>query len=175
MKRWIAVIPLAVLALLAVMFFGWTLKRDPHVSPDELVGKPAPAVAVTPLAGGQPVALNAAVQGPALINVFASWCAPCRAEQPQLLRLKQQGVRIIGIAWKDDPAKTQTLLSEIGDPFTVVYSDLDGRAAVELGISGAPETFVVDGRGVIIDKWAAPITDEDAARLLRELNGARSR
>jgi cytochrome c biogenesis protein CcmG/thiol:disulfide interchange protein DsbE len=172
MKRWVAIIPLAALAALAVMFFGWTLKRDPHVSPDELVGKPVPAVAVDPLAGGAPTPLNAAVQGPALINVFASWCAPCRTEQPQLLRLKKRGVRIIGVAWKDDPAKTQTLLGEIGDPFASVYSDRNGRAAVELGISGAPETFVVNSKGVIVDKWPAPLTDDDADRLVRELNKA---
>lgn len=172
MKRWVAVVPLAVLALLAVMFFGWTLKRDPHVSPDELVGKPVPAIAIAPMQGGAPVPLNAAVKGPALINVFASWCAPCRTEQPQLMRLKQQGVRIIGVASKDDPVKTETLLSEIGDPFAQVYSDRDGRAGVELGISGVPETYVVNSKGVIVDKWPAPLTDDDADRLVRELNKA---
>jgi cytochrome c biogenesis protein CcmG/thiol:disulfide interchange protein DsbE len=76
------------------------------------------------------------------------------------------------VAWKDDPAKTQTLLGEIGDPFASVYSDRNGRAAVELGISGAPETFVVNSKGVIVDKWPAPLTDDDADRLVRELNKA---
>jgi cytochrome c biogenesis protein CcmG/thiol:disulfide interchange protein DsbE len=171
-KRWLALIPLAALAGLAVLFFGWTLKRDPHVNPNALVNRPVPAVVVTPLDGGAPAPLNVAVKGPALINVFASWCAPCRIEHPQLVRLQREGVRIVGVAWKDDPAKTKALLGELGDPFAAVYSDPDGRAAIELGVSGAPETYVVNSRGVIVDKWSAPLTADDADRLARELKTA---
>lgn len=172
MKRWLAFIPLGALLALGVMFYGWTLKRDPHVSPDAMVGKPLPAVAVAPLNGGPATPLNQAIKGPALVNVFASWCAPCRIEHPELLRLKAQGVRIVGVAWKDDPAKTRAELAELGDPFTAVFADQDGRAAIELGISGAPETFVVNSKGVIVGKWPAPMTPQDADRLAKELHDA---
>jgi cytochrome c biogenesis protein CcmG/thiol:disulfide interchange protein DsbE len=168
-KRWLAFAPLIVLVLLAVMFVGWTLKRDPHVIPAALVSKPVPAVTATPLAGGAPVPLNVAARGPVLINVFFSTCVPCRVEHPELLRLKAQGVRVVGVAWKEDPAKTRAYLEELGDPFATVLTDPDGAVGVELGVSGAPETYVVNARGVIVDKWASAITPEDADRLVREL------
>jgi cytochrome c biogenesis protein CcmG/thiol:disulfide interchange protein DsbE len=164
-KRLLAFTPLLVLALLAAMFVGWSLKRDPHVRPAALVGKPLPAIAVAPLAGGAPEPLNTAVKGPALVNVFASWCAPCREEHPELLRLSRKGVRIIGVAWKDDPAKTRALLEEIGDPYQFVLADQDGRAGIELGVSGVPETYAVDKRGMIVAKESEPMTPETADRL----------
>ncbi len=172
MKRWLAFIPLGVLLALGALFAGWSLKRDPHVTPDALVGKPLPDVALKPIDGGAPVALNQAARGPALVNVFASWCAPCRVEHPELLRLQAQGVRIIGVAWKDDPAKTKAELLELGDPFTAVFDDHDGKAAIELGVSGAPETYVVNSKGVVVDKWPAPMTPQDADRLAKELRDA---
>lgn len=165
MKRLLAFAPLVVLALLGVLFVGWSLKRDPHVRPAALVGKPVPSVAIAPLDGGEPQPLNAAVKGPALVNVFASWCAPCRIEHPELLRLSREGVRIIGIAWKDDPAKTRALLAEVGDPYAEVLSDQNGRAGVELGISGVPETFAVDRNGKVVAKESEPMSARDADRM----------
>ncbi len=165
MKRLLAFAPLLVLALLAVLFLGWSLRRDPHVRPAALVGKPLPSIAVKSLDGGGPTPLNVAVKGPALVNVFASWCAPCRIEHPELLRLSRKGVRIIGIAWKDDPAKTRGLLEEVGDPYAAVLTDQDGRAGVELGISGVPETYAIDRNGVIIAKESQPMSAQQADRM----------
>ncbi len=169
MKRLFAFLPLVLLAGLAVLFVGWSLKRDPEFKPDALVGKPVPAVMVSPLAGGPPVALDAQVRGPALVNVFASWCAPCRVEHPELMRLSARGVRIVGLAWKDKPEDSRAFLEELGDPFALALSDQTGASGVELGITGVPETFAVDARGKVVAKHAGPLTREDADRLMEAL------
>jgi len=173
MSRWLAWSPLVVLAALVALFVGWSLKRDPHVSPAALVGHPVPAVLVTPLAGGPATPLNGAIRGPALLNVFASWCAPCRVEHPRLLELKARGVRIVGLAWRDDPTKTQGLLDELGNPYDLVLTDQPDRAGIELGVSGVPETYVIDSRGVVVDKLSAPMTPEDEETLYRRLKSVR--
>lgn len=169
MKRLLAFLPLVVLAVLAVLFIGWSLKRDPQFKPDALVGKPLPAAMVTPLGGGQPAPLSAVARGPALVNVFASWCAPCRTENAELLRLEAQGVRIVGLAWKDKPDNTRAFLAELGDPFVTVVADEAGLSGVELGISGVPETFAVDAAGKVVAKHSGPLLPGDAERLLQAL------
>ena len=167
MKRWIAVLPLAALAALAVLFVGYSLHRNPQVPPDALVGQAAPDLTLPALDGGRPVRLReAAAGGPVLVNLFASWCAPCEVEHPALLALKSQGVRIVGIAYKDAPQNTQAFLGRLGDPFGQVLVDRDGRAGVEFGISGVPETFLVGADGTILAKHAGPLTPEAAERLL---------
>ncbi|MBS0297337.1 MAG: DsbE family thiol:disulfide interchange protein [Proteobacteria bacterium] len=158
---------------MVALFLGWSLRRDPHVSPNALVGRPVPAVTVTGLASGQDQPLNGAIRGPALLNVFASWCAPCRVEHPRLMELKARGVRIVGLAWKDDPAKTQGLLDELGNPYDLVLTDQPDRAGIELGLSGVPETYVIDSHGVVVDKLSAPITPEDEEALYRRLKSVR--
>src|SRR5690606_184814 len=98
------------------------------------VGKPVPDLVLPSLDDGQPQALRAAIKGPALVNVFASWCAPCEVEHPVLVALKGQGVRIVGIAYKDAPPNTKAMLARLGDPFAVRLVDRDGRAGVEFGV-----------------------------------------
>lgn len=186
MKRWLAFLPLAVLAALAVLFAGYGLWHDPHVAPAALVGKPLPALELPLLAGGAPEPLRPKVKGITLINVFASWCAPCIQENPALMALKAQGVRIIGIAYKDgfdgpcgetgpkcDHAATRNFLDKLGDPFTMVVTDQNGRAGVELGISGVPETFVVAGDGMIMAKHVGPLEPKDAEMLLAQAESSR--
>ncbi len=141
MKRWIAVLPLAVLAALAAVFV-WRL-RDGHEAryiPAALVGKPMPDETLPPLVGGAPTPLKGQVQPATLVNFFASWCAPCLQEAPTLMALKAQGVRIVGVAWRDDPAKTQAMLAKLGNPFQAVLVDRDGHAGLDFGVSGVPET-----------------------------------
>ena len=169
MKRLLAFLPLVVLVALAALFIGWSLRRDPQFKPAALVGKPLPAALVAPLEGGAPVPLNASVRGPALVNVFASWCPPCRTENAELLRLEGEGVRIVGLAWKDKPDNTRAFLKELGDPFTLILTDPEGKAAVDLGVSGAPETFAVDARGRVVAKHSGPLMAGDAERLLAAL------
>lgn len=165
MNRWLAIVPLVVLAALAALFIGWSLKRDPAVKPDALVGQPVPATVLPMLTGaeagpGHVDLKTAGVGRPMLINVFASWCAPCRVEHPKLMALKERGVAVVGVAWKDDPADTRAFLDELGDPYSMVLVDRDGRAGLDLGITGAPETFAVDAMGQVVAKFAGPLVDD---------------
>jgi len=165
--------PLAALGLLAALFLGFGLRHDPHIYPAALVGRPLPRVGLPGLAGGPAEPLPAVVaeagrRGPTLLNVFASWCAPCAEEAPALLALRAQGVRLVGMAYKDDPAATRAFLARHGDPFTRVLVDRSGRAGVELGVSGAPETFLVGADGVIRAKHSGPLTPADAEALLEQ-------
>ena len=170
MKRWLAFSPLIVLAALAVLFAGYALKRDPRVQPQALVGKPMPALSLPDLDSGRDVPLRPAGDGPILVNFFASWCAPCEVEHPQLMALKAQGVSVVGIAYKDAPANTQAFLTRLGDPFSAKLIDRDGRAGLEFGVTGVPETYLVGADGVILAKHTGPLTPDAAEDLLRKAN-----
>lgn len=158
--------PLAVLVALGLLFGLYALNRNPQVQPQALVGKPVPAVSLPTLAEGQPVSLREmASEGPMIVNFFASWCAPCEIEHPVLMGLKGQPVRVVGIAYKDAPQNSQAFLDRLGDPFAEILVDRDGRAGVEFGVTGVPETYVVGRDGVILAKHTGPLTAPDARRL----------
>ena len=164
MSRWLSVVPLIVLVALAALFIGWSLKRDPSIKPDALVGQPIPETVMPLLTGDQagPGHLDlktAGVGRPMLVNVFASWCAPCRAEHPNLMALKARGLAVVGVAWKDEPVATRAFLDELGDPYAMVLVDRDGRAGLDLGITGAPETFAVNAMGQVVAKSTGPLLD----------------
>lgn len=166
MNRLVAAAPvLALLALLA-LFAGYSLHRKPHIEPTALVGKPLPDIALPPLAGGGALPLRSLAKGPLLLNLYASWCGPCADEAPALLALKAEGVEIIGIAYRDTPANASAFLARYGDPYKVALSDRDGRAGIDLGATGVPETLAIDRFGVIRAKQAGPITPADAEGLL---------
>jgi cytochrome c biogenesis protein CcmG/thiol:disulfide interchange protein DsbE len=167
-KRWVAIVPLAVLAALAILFAGYALHHDPHVNPAALVGKTAPDLKLRTLDGGPPKALRTSADGPVLINFFASWCAPCVEETPALMALRSQGVRIIGVAYKDvrEPSQPQRFLDQYGNPFTAIYIDPDGRAGVDFGVTGPPETFLVAPDGKVLAKYIGPLTPEAAANIV---------
>ncbi len=158
-------LPLGALAALAVLFAGYALHHDPHVNPAALVGREAPAVALQPLGGGAPQLLRPAGQGPVLINFYASWCAPCIEEAPALMALKAEGVPILGVAYKDAPDKSKAFLAANGDPYLTRFMDPNGRAGVEFGVSGVPETFAVGADGKVLAKRSGPLTPEDAEAL----------
>jgi cytochrome c biogenesis protein CcmG, thiol:disulfide interchange protein DsbE len=168
-RRWIGFAPLIVLAALAVLFAGYALKHDPRVQPAALVGKPVPTVVLPDLDTGEMVAVRDVPSGPRLINFFASWCAPCRVEHPQLMALKARGVTVVGIAYKDEPARSQAFLSELGDPFAVRLVDRNGRTGIEFGVTGVPETFLVGADGMILAKHSGPLTDADVEKMLAKL------
>lgn len=176
MSRWLTVIPLIVLAGLAVLFIGWSLQRDPEYRPDAIVGQTVPETVLPILqgdvAGPQNVDLKTAGVGrPMLVNLFASWCAPCRIEHPQLMALRDSGIAVVGVAYKDDPIATRAFLDELGDPFTMVLVDQEGRAGLDLGVSGVPETFAVDAMGRIVAKASGPLlTQADVERLVAALD-----
>lgn len=166
MKRLLAFTPLIALALLAVLFAGYSLKRNPEIQTAALVGRPMPDVTLPRLETGQPVAIRQASTGPLLVNVYASWCAPCELEAPALMRLKTQGVTIIGIGYKDAPENNLAFLGRVGDPFAVHLLDRDGRAGLEFGVTGVPESFLVDARGTITAKYTGELTPAEELEII---------
>lgn len=169
MSRWLAFAPLAVLLALAGLFGLYALQRDPQVQPHALVGRPAPAVVLPDLVAGRPTALrDLAAEGPVLVNVFASWCAPCEIEHPVLMGLKGQPVRLVGIAYKDAPQNSRAFLARLGDPFAVVLVDRDGRAGVDFGVTGVPETYLVAKGGEVLAKHTGPLSADQARALIRQ-------
>jgi cytochrome c biogenesis protein CcmG/thiol:disulfide interchange protein DsbE len=172
MKRWIALTPLAVLGTLGVLFATFGLHHDPHFTPDALVGQPAPSPTLPALDTAQPTALAAARAGqPVVIDFFASWCIPCVQDAPALMALKQEGVRVIGVAYKDDPAASRGFLAAHGNPFATVLVDRDGRTGVDFGVTGVPEAFVVAAGGKVLAKHAGPMTPPDVEALLEKVQG----
>ena len=168
MMRWLALLPLALFAALVVLFGAYGLRHDPHVIPEALVGQQVPGTALPRLTDGgrQKIASAQSGRPVRLINFFASWCAPCVAENGALMALKASGVSITGVAYKDKPAATRAFLSRMGDPFDVVLVDQDGTAGIEFGVSGVPETFAVDAQGKVLAKHSGELTPEVADRLL---------
>jgi cytochrome c biogenesis protein CcmG/thiol:disulfide interchange protein DsbE len=102
-----------------------------------------------------------------LVNIWASWCGPCRIEHPALMQLAAEGVTLHGINHRDEPANARGFLAELGDPFTLVGVDRTGRAGVEWGVYGVPETFVINGRGEIVYKHVGPIQGSDLEKRIR--------
>ncbi len=174
MRRLLYIVPLAIFAIVASYFLAG-LGRDPQRLPSALLDKPAPEFALPPLPGrassGETGLRTAdlAVGRPMLVNVFASWCTPCRVEHPVLARLAEEGVAIQGIAYKDKPGAALAFLRELGDPYTRVGLDLDGRAGIEWGVYGVPETFVIDGKGVIRYRYPGPLTPDEIDNVIRPL------
>jgi cytochrome c biogenesis protein CcmG/thiol:disulfide interchange protein DsbE len=140
-----------------------------------MVGKPLPDFALAPLLPGKPGLTSADFrQGkPRLLNVFASWCVPCIAEAPQLMTLKAAGVPIDAIAIKDTAPAVTGFLRANGDPYARIGSDVHSRVQLALGSSGVPETFVIDGRGVIVAQHVGDIRADDVPGLLQALADAR--
>jgi cytochrome c biogenesis protein CcmG/thiol:disulfide interchange protein DsbE len=151
-------LPFAVL----VVYLALALQpgRDPGVLPSALLDKPAPAISLPPLLTEVPGIESSDLKGQVvLINFFASWCIPCRAEHPLLLRLaRDEGISILGIAYKNKPEEARAFLLELGNPYAHVGMDENGRAAIEFGLYGVPETFVVDRQGIIRYREPGPLT-----------------
>ncbi|HZZ70419.1 MAG TPA: DsbE family thiol:disulfide interchange protein [Phenylobacterium sp.] len=160
MKRLIAILPVAAFVLVLLGFMVG-LRRDPAILPSMLIGKPLPAFNLPPLKASEPGLASADLTGePMLLNVFASWCGPCREEQPTLLQMKSEGVKIVGLDWKEEAAAGARWLDENGDPYLRTGNDSTGRAGIDLGVSGVPETFVVDRRGRVRYRQVGAITPE---------------
>ncbi len=167
-------IPPLLFAGLAALFFAGLGRDDANAPPTGRVGGPAPAFALLQLGPDAPFTRQA-LEGPGvrMVNFWASWCAPCRAEHPSLMGLAGEGVPIYGVNYRDDPAKALAFLEELGNPFAAVGADPDGRAAIEWGVSGVPETFILDGDGTILLRFAGPITRRSLeARIRPVLEGA---
>ena len=175
MKRGLLWLPLAAfLALATLVGYGIYRPADRTIH-SAMVDKPLPAFALLPIVPGKP-GVASAVFGhgqPRLINVFASWCIPCAAEAPQLMRLKAIGVPIEAIAVRDTPAAVTDFLGRYGDPYRAIGDDHASVTQFALGSSGVPESFVVDGRGRIVAQHVGDIRAEDVADLAAQWRGAR--
>jgi len=161
MKRLLLFVPLSIFAGFALML-ALGLNNDPTHIPSVLIDKPMPQFELSPVMPGQPGFSLADLKGHvSLVNVFGSWCGVCEEEHPTLVMLAQnKAVEIYGIDWKDEPADGAKWLAEHGDPYTRVGNDLSGRTALDLGVTGAPETFVVDRAGRVRYKQIGAITDD---------------
>jgi cytochrome c biogenesis protein CcmG, thiol:disulfide interchange protein DsbE len=165
------VLPLVVLAAL-VGVFAVSLKRDPTVLASVLIDKPAPDFALPPVAGLDAPGFDSdTLKGHvSVVNVFASWCVPCRDEHPTLMAIKDQiGVPIYGINQKDQPDNAKAFLAQLGNPYSAIGADNNGRAAIDWGVYGVPETFIIDAKGIIVSKIVGPM---DAATVENALKPA---
>lgn len=175
MSRLLRFLPLVVLAAFVVAV-AWRLSSPAdEVVRSQLVGQPVPTFALAPaLPGRSTLASSDLASGqPRMINVFASWCVPCIAEAPVLLELERRGVTIEAIAVRDRPTDVAHFLDRHGDPFQRIGTDIDSKVQLSLGSSGVPESFVVDGRGVIRFQHVGPISPADIPTILAELEKAR--
>lgn len=151
--------PLAIFAAFAGLAASGLFRDNPDALPSTLEGRPAPAVVVTPL-GDKPLLEDALLRadGVKVVNFWASWCAPCRAEHPSLMALAATGVPVYGVNYKDKPENALGFLAELGDPYAQTGADAKGRMGIDWGVYGVPETYVIDGTGRIVLRYAGPIT-----------------
>jgi len=174
-RRLIVLLPLLLFFGLVALFFAGLFSGDPSRIPSALIGRPAPQTALPPVAGldreGKPVPGidPAAFKGTVtLLNVWASWCVPCHDEAPLLMALAQDSrLRVIGINYKDEPENARRFLGRYGNPFAAAGADQNGRAAIEWGVYGVPETFVVGRDARIAYKLVGPITPENLDMVLK--------
>ena len=154
-------IPLLVFLVMAV-FFAIGLTMNPRDIPSPLIGKPVPEFSLPPVKGRTLGLASADLRGQvSLVNVFASWCVACREEHPLLMGLRDKGVvPIHGLNYKDKPDDAQAWLDQLGDPYTRTGADISGRVAIDWGVYGVPETFVIDRDGRIVHKHIGAITSE---------------
>lgn len=156
---WKYIVPLLLSAVLGgFLYVG--LQRDPSYVPSPLIGKQAPEFSLPSLQdAAYPVSSKDLKGQPWVLNVWGTWCGGCRQEHPVLVEIaKQNAVPLIGLDWKDDGKEAQQWLAELGNPYAAVAADAEGRVAIDWGVYGAPETFLIGPDGVVIYKHIAPMT-----------------
>ena len=174
-RRLVVLLPLIVFLAIAALFLYRLGAGDPSMLPSALIGRPAPNTPLPPLEGL--VRDGAAIPGIAgadlkgavsLVNVWASWCVPCRDEAPVLMKLAQdKRIRVIGINYKDEPTNARRFIARYGNPYAAVGTDTSGRAGIEWGVYGVPENFVIGRDGRIAYKLVGPITAANLETVLK--------
>ncbi len=173
--RWLRLLPLFVIGVV-VAALVWRLANPPDTAIESaMVGSKVPQFAApAAIPGGKPISSADLADGrPKLVNFFASWCVPCVGEAPVLWQLRKQGVPIVGIAVRDKPADLARFLSENRNPFVEIGADRQSNIQLAFGSAGVPETFVVDGRGMIRMQHIGPIQPDDIPALMEAIRGAR--
>jgi cytochrome c biogenesis protein CcmG/thiol:disulfide interchange protein DsbE len=174
-RRLVVLLPLLFFLALAALFLFRLGSGDPSKLPSALIGRPVPDTPLPPIAGLNrdgvtvPGVTSADFKGEvSLVNVWASWCVPCHDEAPLLMRLAaDKRIRIIGINYKDQPENARRFIGRYGNPFAAVGADVNGRASIDWGVYGVPETFVIDRNGRIAYKLIGPITAENFESTLK--------
>ena len=170
-RRWPVIIPLALFAVLAGLFLVQLFRGDPSKLPSALIGRPAPAFVLPAMEGlarnGAPVpGLSRAdlLGRVTVVNIWASWCVPCRDEHPLLIELaRNPEIRVVGINYKDQAENARRFLGTLGNPFAAIGVDTAGRAAIDWGVYGVPESFIVAPDGTIAYKHVGPLTPQALA------------
>ena len=161
-------LPLLIFIALAGLFYKM-LGNDynPQDLPSALIGQTLPEFTLAQLEDDKPLSKKDIIGEPMLLNVWATWCPSCRVEHPYLNQLKAQGIKIIGLDYKDERKKALQWLADLGDPYAVNLYDVDGSLGLDLGVYGAPETYLIDANGMIIDKHVGVIDDKVWKKKLR--------
>lgn len=156
----LVLVPPVVFAGIAAMFLWGMQRDDPGQLPTALKDRPAPAVRLTALPGTAAPFTDASLRDGQvkLVNFWASWCAPCRVEHPNLEAMAAAGLPILGVNYKDDPVRARAFLQELGSPYAALGADPQAQMALDWGVYGVPETFVIDGTGKVLMRFAGPLT-----------------
>jgi len=175
MRRLILWVPLAAFALFVVLFALYLRAPSDTTIRSQLIGRPLPEFALPAVLPGRETVSRARFTAgrPRILNVFASWCVPCIAEAPHLTALARRGLPIDAVAIRDRPEDVAAFLSRWGDPFQGIGLDADSRVQLSLGSSGVPETFVIDGRGIIRYQHIGPIDDANIGEIVAAYEAAR--
>lgn len=161
--------PIAFAALAATFYFGMQ-RADSNALPSQMIGKDAPPVVLTQLGDGAPFTDATLRDGRAkLVNYWASWCTSCRVEAPMLEEIARAGVPIYGVDYKDKPADALKFLADFGNPFVGMGADRAGQMAINWGVYGVPETYVIDGQGKVLLRFPGPITPDVWDKTIRPM------
>lgn len=180
MRRFLPLIPVTLFLLLALVFV-YRLKLigegdTPNLIQSVMIGKPAPQFSLPPLMEGEKPVTDALLKGRVtLVSIFASWCVPCRAEHPLLGDIEKAGIPVIGINYKDKPDAARKWIAEEGNPYAAIGEDSDGRVAIDFGVYGVPESYLIDKNGVIRFKQTGPLTPDIIENKLLPLAGELSK
>ena len=168
MVKWLLMLPVALFLGLAIMFWLGMGRSDPNAVPSAYLNKPAPAMTDAVLPGIPGVSDADLRRGDVvLVNFWASWCPPCRAEHPTLVALAAEGIRVVGVNMMDDPENALAFLAEAGNPFSGVAFDPKGRTRLEWGVTAPPETFILRGDGTVAFKFIGPMVGDDYEQRFR--------
>ncbi|SMY09074.1 DsbE family thiol:disulfide interchange protein [Flavimaricola marinus] len=164
----LVVIPPAIFAALAGLFFAGMMRDNPDELPSTFIGRPAPGLPDEALPGTTMLTRADLESGEVtVVNFWASWCPPCRAEHPTLHALTEEGIRVAGINFRDDVGNAQSYLADEGDPFFATGLDPRGRVSIDWGVTAPPETFIIDGDGTVLFRFTGPMIGSDYEQRFR--------